>query len=112
VFILVISALGGLNGLDGLSNDGTVLQRSVPIASVFYGVCGIMAAVGVLMKRAWSFPLAILWAVATTYTGSVASIAWAEQGQPVLMSFVTALFGCIVICGLVVWGVRIAIREP
>ena len=56
MFILVISALGGLNGLDGLSNDGTVLQRSVPIASVFYGVCGIMAAVGVLMKRGANIP--------------------------------------------------------
>ena len=112
VFILVMSALGGLNGIDGLTDDGTLLQRSVPIASVIYAVCGLLAGVGVLLKRAWSFPMAILWALATTYTGSVASIAWAERGQPILMSFVMALLLCVVICGLVVWGVRIVVRTP
>ena len=112
VFMLVMSALGGLNGIDGLDDGGTILQRSVPIASVIYAACGLLAAVGVLLKRPWSFPMAILWALATTYTGSVASIAWAERGQPILISFVSAALLCIVICGLVLWGVRIAVREP
>ena len=112
VLILVISALGGLNGIDGLTDDGTLLQRSVPIASVIYAACGFLAAVGVLLRRPWSLHMAILWALATTYTGSVASIAWAERGQPILMSFVMALLLCVVICGLIVWGVRIAVRAP
>lgn len=111
-FMIAISVLGGTDGLDGLTSEGTALQRSVPIASVIYAACGIMAGVGVLLKRAWSFPLALLWALAVTYTGSVASIAWAESGQPILMTFVTALVGCIVICGLVVWGVRTVVAEP
>jgi len=111
-FIIGISVLGGRDGIDGITDNGTALQRSVPIASVIYAACGIIAGVGVLLKRAWSFPLAILWAIAAAYTGSVASVAWAETGQPVLMAFAGALVGCIVICGLVLWGVRIAIRTP
>ena len=110
--MIAISVLGGMNGIDGLDDNGTALQRSVPIASIVYAVFGIMAGVGVLLKRAWGLPVAILWALATTYTGSVASIAWAEDGQPILMSFVMALLLCIVISGLVVWGVRIALRKP
>ncbi len=108
--MIAISVLGGMGGIDGLDDNGTLLQRSVPIVSIIYAACGIIAGVGVLMKRSWSYPVAILWAIATTYTGSVASIAWAENGQPILMSFVMAFLLCIVICGLAVWGVRIVVR--
>jgi len=110
--IIAIAILGGMNGIDSIGDDGTVLQRSVGIASLIYSACGLLAGVGVLMKRAWSFPVAILWALVTTYTGSVASIAWAERGQPIFASFITALILCVVICGLVVWGVRIAVTKP
>lgn len=112
VAILVMSALGGLNGLDGLSADGTLLQRSVPVASVIYAVLGLAAGLGVLLRHRWSFFVAILWGVVVTYTGTVASVAWAEGDQPVFASAAMAFALCVVICGLVIWGVHIATRTP
>lgn len=106
--VLVISALGGMNGIDGISDDGTILQRSVPIGSLIYAVFGVAAGVGVLLRRRWSYPLTILWAIAITYTGTVASFAWADGDQPILAAAAGAFLLCVVICGLVVWGVGIA----
>jgi len=109
--ILIFSALGGLNGIDGITSDGTLLQRSVSVASVLYAVLGFAAGAGVLFRRRWSYPLAIFWAIVITYTGTVASVAWAEQGQPILASLAGAFLICVVISGLVVWFVHIATRR-
>ena len=109
--LIAISVLGGMNGWDELPSEGTPLQRSVAIASLIYAVLGIFAGIGVLLRKSWSFPVAILWAVVTTYTGTVASVAWAERGQPIKASLITAFLGCNVICGLVAWGVYIATRR-
>lgn len=108
--MLILSALGGLNGIDGLDDDGTLLQRSVSIASVLYAAFGLAAGAGVLFRRRWSYPLAIVWAILVTYTGSVASVAWAEKGQPIFAPVVGAFLLCFVICGFVVWCVHIATR--
>ena len=109
--MLVLSVLGGWNGIDGITSEGTLLQRSVSVASVLYAILGIAASLGVLMRRRWSFPLAILWSIVVTYTGTVASVAWAEQGQPILAPLAGAFLLCVVICGLVVWCVHIATRR-
>ena len=109
--MLILSALGGLNGIDGLDDDGTILQRSVSIASVLYAALGFAAGAGVLFRRRWSYALAILWAIAVTYTGTVASVAWAEQGQSILAPLAGAFLICVVVCGLVVWAVHIATRR-
>jgi len=108
--VLVVSALGGLNAIGDLGDDGTPLQRSVAIASVIYAALGFAAGLGVLMRRRGSLKLAILWALVVTYTGTVASVAWAERGQPIVASLVGAFLICVLICGLVVWGVSIASR--
>jgi hypothetical protein len=108
--LLIFSALGGLNGIGELKNGGTPLQRSVPIASILYGALGLAAGAGVLFRRRWSFTVAILWALAITYTGTVASVAWAEPEQPIVASLVGAFLLCAVISGLIVWGVHAATR--
>jgi hypothetical protein len=109
--LIAISVLGGINGWDELPSDGTPLQRSVAIGSLIYAFLGIVAGVGVLLRKSWSFPMAILWAIATTYTGTVASVAWAERGQPIKASLIIAFIGCVVICGLVAWGAYVATRR-
>lgn len=109
--LIAISILGGMNGWDDLSGDGTPLQKSVAIGTLIYAFLGFVAGVGVLLRRSWAFPMAILWAIATTYTGTAASVAWAEYRQPIRDSLIIAFIGCTVICGLVVWGVRIATRR-
>ena len=109
--LIAISILGGINGWDDLASEGTPLQKSVAIGNLIYAVLGLVAGVGVLLRKSWSFPMAILWAVATTYTGTAASVAWAERGQPIKASLITAFIGCTVICGLVVWGAYIATRR-
>ena len=106
--VTVISVLGGMNGIDGLPDEGTFFQKSVAVASIIYALLGIGAGVGVLLRKRWSLTLAILWGVVVTYTGTVASVAWAERGQPIMASLVLALLICVVVCGLVIWGVHIA----
>src|SRR5215212_8813763 len=108
--LIAVSVLGGRDGLDGVSNDGNLLQKSVSAASLIYAVFGMAAGIGVLLRRRWGFPLAILWGLAATYAGSVATFAWREPGQPVLVSVVAALAGSLIICGLVVWGAHVATR--
>jgi hypothetical protein len=105
--ILVVSVLGGMNGIDGITDDGTLLQRSVSVASVLYAALGIATGVGIILRRRWSFPLAIVWSIVVTYTGTAASVAWAEKGQPILAPLAGAFLLCVVVCALIVWCVHI-----
>jgi predicted transporter len=100
-FLLSISVLGINNGIDELRdvNEKTVLQQSVSISSVIYGLIGLAAGVGVLLRRRWGYFLSIAWGVVITYTGGMASHAYGETTAPVtaIAVLITALIAGIVI---------------
>jgi hypothetical protein len=100
-FLLSISVLGINNGIDELRDvdEKTVLQQSVSISSVIYGLIGLAAGVGVLLRRRWGYFLSIAWGVVITYTGGMASHAYGETTAPVtaIAALMTALIAGIVI---------------
>jgi hypothetical protein len=109
-FLLIISVLGTYNGIGEL-RDGdatTVLQKSVSIGSLIYGLVGIAAAAGVFLRRRWGYILSVVWGVVITYTGAMASHAYGETTAPVtaIAALITAL-----IAGFVIWLGRLATRR-
>jgi hypothetical protein len=109
-FLLSISLLGTYNGIGEL-RDGdatTVLQKSVSIGSLIYGLVGIAAAGGVLLRRRWGYFLSLAWGVVITYTGAMASHAYGETTAPVtaIAALITAL-----IAGFVIWLAGLATRR-
>ena len=107
--LVAISALGMYGGIDELRSvdEVTPLQRSVSIGSLIYGLVGLAAGVGVLLRRRWGYTLAIVWGVVITYTGGMASHAWGETSAPVtaVATLMTAF-----VAGIVIWLANLATR--
>ena len=109
--LLIISVLGINNGIDELSStdEPTVLQRSVSIASLIYGLVGLAAGAGVLLRRRWGYFLSIVWGVVITYTGGMASHAYGATSAPITS---IATLATAVIAGFIVWLANMATKEP
>lgn len=111
--LFVVGVLGTINGVTEWSDPGlsTFWRRSVVVASLIYGILGLIAGVGVLLRRRWSVPVAMMWGVVASYCGTIATIAWAEVGQPVVRSALAALVASMLLVGFVVWVTHVATRE-
>ena len=76
VFLLF---LGG-SGLQSFFNDwelaGTLGQKATGMGQVLFGVCGLLAGVGAILKRTWAGPLTLAFAVLAGVTAGLASVAW------------------------------------
>jgi hypothetical protein len=111
VAALLMAFVGVLGSYD-LPNEWrgatTPWQHTVSIAVALYGVLGIAGAVGLILRKQWSYACAIGWAVACVYAGTVAVIAYG--GAP-LSGVLGALIGAGAIGALVVWLTRVALRE-
>ena len=109
--LLIISVLGVNGGIDELlsADAKTALQRSVSISSVIYGLIGLAAGIGVLLRRRWAYVLSAVWGIVITYTGGMASHAYGETSAPVtaIATLATAL-----IASFVIWLAKIATKEP
>ena len=109
--LLVISVLGINNGINEVSStdERTVLQQSVSIGSFIYGLVGLAAGVGVLLRRRSGYFLSIVWGVVITYTGGMASHAYGETSAPItsIATLATAL-----VAGFIVWLANVATKEP
>lgn len=104
VSILVMLGTGGVGVYDGLTEWGQgqgLAQKSVTAAVLLYGLLGLAAAVGTLLRRAWARPLAIGWAVCATYAASVAVLAF--DNASVSAAF-PAFAGAAIVSALVVLG--------
>jgi len=69
--------LGVYNGLTELSDAHTLLQRSVTVGVLVYGVFGLGALVALIARHTSAMWLTVAWAVVVTYVASMASIAYA-----------------------------------
>ena len=108
LLLLVIGVLGVVNAVTEWSDWETALQHSVIVSSLLYGLTGIVAGVGVFMSRRWGFVFSLLCGVAATYAGTIASIAWADAGQPILMSALFAVVACLLMMGAISWLAHVA----
>jgi hypothetical protein len=81
ILLLVITGvLGVQNGIADWPDAQTAMQRSVAGGSVLYGILGLAAAVGLALRRRWSFPLVLAWGIVVTYVPGAAVMAYAPDG--------------------------------
>lgn len=113
VLALLLVAATSVMGLIQLPSEfrndqGTLLQMSVAVGAALHAGLGVVTTAGMLLRKRWAMRAAIAWAIAVTYTASVASIAWETQRD------VAVLFGGLmagVSCALIGWWVWWAARE-
>ena len=108
--LLVISVLGTLNGIDEVRSGGAenVLQHSVSVGSLIYGIVGFVAGAGVLLGRRWGYLASIAWGIVITYTGAMASHAY---GETTLQVTALAALATAAVAGLVIWLANIGTRN-
>jgi hypothetical protein len=107
--LLVSGALGLFNGIGGLLQTLTPLQRSVSITVLIYGVAGLAGGIALLARHRSAAWLAAIWGVAVTYVSSVAAIAYAGA-DATLGGAIASGTGAALIAAGVVWAARLAIR--
>ncbi|HJQ19490.1 MAG TPA: hypothetical protein VJ867_04005 [Gemmatimonadaceae bacterium] len=101
--------IGLQNVFEEWSTAATLGQRSVQVAVALYGICGLVAAIGLVARKRWSVPVATAWAVATTYAATMAVIAYGGPDANVI-GIVSACLGAALIGALIVWGTRYSLR--
>ena len=81
ILVLALTGVIGVNnGIREWSDAVTPLQRSVTGGVFLYGVLGLAGAVGLGLRRRWSYPVAIAWGVVVTYVPGAAVMAYAPDG--------------------------------
>jgi predicted MFS family arabinose efflux permease len=114
---LVLLSSGGVglyNSWNDLGESMTLLQRSVAIAVLVYGICGVAGGIALAFRKRASIPLAAGWSAGTVYAATVASFAFSDptfsQGGTVIGVSVAAV-ATLAICAWVVWSARRSVRD-
>lgn len=80
VFLLFL----GLSGIQSCLSDWELAanlgQRACTIGQAAFGLFGISAGVGAILKRQWAGPAALAFAVSAGLTAGLASVVWGESG--------------------------------
>jgi hypothetical protein len=114
IVLLGTGALGVYDASSGIGTAASGLQRSVSIAVLTYGVLGLLAGGALALRKRSSLPLTYGWAAGAVYAASVASFAYSDptfSREGTIPGVVGAAVGSLLLCGLVLWAVRIALRS-
>ena len=96
VLLALSGALGLYNGIDEWNVARSPLQRTVTICVFLYGLFGVLAAAGLIRRARWAVWAAAGWALAVTYAGGLAAIAYAPEataGGALAAAIASALIG-------------------
>jgi len=103
-----VALLGAIDLRNEWQSAGTAGQKSVAVAVTLYTLTGIAGAIGLALRKRWSFPCSIVFALACTWAGTVAVIAYA--GGP-LSGVIGAFVGAGIIGALIAWLTHVDVRE-
>ena len=104
VLMLVFSVYNGSREAPGLltGEAENVRQQIVGVGQVVYAVTALLALIGLWRRQRWTLAATFAWALSTSITGAIASIAWTEPN--IGIALLAGLMGAI-ITGWVVWFV-------
>ncbi|MEK7402072.1 MAG: hypothetical protein AABZ80_06870 [Gemmatimonadota bacterium] len=113
VFLALTSVAGISNAVNEFGEVDTALQMSVEVGDALWGIFGLLTAIGMWRRRPWAVTTSVAWAIAVTYTATVASFAFhdptfSEQGTQA--GAIATFAATSAIAGLIVWAVRVASR--
>ena len=106
--------LVGLTVYTGFADAPGVLRQAsnaqqviVGVTQLVYAVSAVLLLLGLWRRQAWTLVAARTWAVATTVTAGVATVAWGEAGVGAALA---AVGGAGISTGLVVWCIARYLR--
>jgi hypothetical protein len=108
--LLLTGLLGTVNGVNGLSDTLTPLQRSVSTAVLIYGIIGLAGGLALANRHSSAVLLAVAWCFAVTYVSSLAAIAYAGA-DTTLVGAVASGIAAALIGAAIVWSARLATRR-
>jgi hypothetical protein len=113
ISLLLLSFTGVVGVRNGLTEWGegrTTMQQSVTVGVLFYGILGLITALGLYRRRRWSVRTAIAWAVAVTYVPGIAVMAYGGE-DAILSSALAASGGSALVALGVVWTAQVITRR-
>jgi len=110
VVLLGTGVIGVHNVIAEWPEVETTFQRAVCVGGGLYGVLGLIAGAGVLLRRRWGFYVAVAWAVVTTAVGTSAAVAYADAVSRI-GSGAGAFAATALATTLVVWLARIGMNR-
>lgn len=108
--LAVLGCLGVFNGLNDWGEGETLLQHSVPVGVLLYGILGLITAYGLFRRERWTIWPAIGWAIAVSYVPGVAVMAYGGE-DAILGSAIAASAGSALIALGLIWTVKVSTRE-
>lgn len=108
--LLATGVLGLYNGVSELADAENTAQRLVTLGVLLYGLFGVPAGLGVLLRRRWGVALAGAWAVTVSLVGPAATVYYG--GEPVLgVATLAAFVGSAAVAVVVWWLARRGVTE-
>ena len=104
--LAVTGAIGIYNGITEWRDAFTPLQKSVTGGVFLYGILGVAGAIGLALRRKWSYPVAVAWGVVVAYVPAAAVMAYAPDGT--WGAALTASTAAALIAAGVAWAARAA----
>jgi hypothetical protein len=109
IVLLGTGVVGLINGPSDLPSAGSLLQRSVAIAVIVYGICGLAGGLALALRKRAAIPLAVGWSAGVVWAATIASFAFHDptfsQGSTVVGVSSTAI-ATMAICAWMIWSAR------
>src|SRR5256885_1059066 len=80
--LLLTGAIGVATGPNEFPGVHTPWQLTVAIGVTLYGIAGLVAGVGLALRKPWSVRAAEVWGALVTYVATVASFAFSGPEVP------------------------------
>lgn len=100
--------IGVRNGITERVGAVTTMQKAVTAGVFLYGVLGIVAAIGLAMRRRWSVPVTLAWLVVLTFVAGGATFWYGEAG---IGAAIAASVSTALIAAGVLWMTHAVTRE-
>jgi hypothetical protein len=109
LLLLGTGIIGLHNGVTEYPDGVNTAQRVVSVGVFLYGVLGMLAGVGVFLRKRWGPTLTALWGLDVTLVGSGAVAAYSE-GDDRTIGIISAFLACALVSLLVWWLARRGMR--